>query len=53
MRAHWAHLVVHGVLHLIGFDHQYRGDARRMERREIRVLRRLGFDNPYRMHCTA
>ena len=46
--AHWAHLVVHGVLHLMGFDHQRPQDARRMEQREIRVLRRLGFDNPYR-----
>jgi len=48
LAAHWAHLVVHGVLHLIGFDHQLPADARRMERREIRVLRRLGFDDPYR-----
>lgn len=48
LRAHWAHLVVHGALHLIGYDHE-RGsdDARRMERREIMVLRRLGFPNPY------
>ena len=49
LAAHWAHLVVHGVLHLIGFDHEHDQDARRMERREIRVLRKLGFDNPYRM----
>ncbi len=48
LRAHWAHLVVHGALHLIGYDHQREPDARRMERREIRVLRRLGFANPYR-----
>jgi probable rRNA maturation factor len=48
LRAHWAHLVVHGTLHLIGYDHQVRRDARRMERREIAVLRRLGFANPYR-----
>ena len=48
LRAHWAHLVVHGTLHLIGYDHQHRRDARRMERREIAVLRRLGFGNPYR-----
>jgi probable rRNA maturation factor len=49
LAAHWAHLVVHGALHLIGFDHMRDQDARRMERREIRVLRRLGFDNPYRV----
>ena len=48
LRSHWAHLIVHGVLHLIGFDHQTRREARRMERREIGVLRRLGFPNPYR-----
>jgi probable rRNA maturation factor len=48
LRAHWAHLVVHGTLHLIGYDHQRQTDARRMERREIAVLRRLGFANPYR-----
>ena len=48
LRAHWAHLVVHGALHLIGYDHLYTADANRMERREISVLRRLGFPNPYR-----
>jgi probable rRNA maturation factor len=48
LRAHWAHLIVHGVLHLIDYDHERPADARRMERREIAVLRRLGFDNPYR-----
>jgi probable rRNA maturation factor len=47
LRAHWAHLVVHGSLHLIGYDHEGDADARRMERREIAVLRRLGFTNPY------
>jgi probable rRNA maturation factor len=48
LRAHWAHLVVHGALHLIGYDHERSTDARRMERREVTVLRRLGFTNPYR-----
>ncbi|HYK25978.1 MAG TPA: rRNA maturation RNase YbeY [Steroidobacteraceae bacterium] len=48
LRAHWAHLIVHGALHLIGYDHMKPLDARRMERREIAVLRRLGFANPYR-----
>jgi probable rRNA maturation factor len=48
LRAHWAHLVVHGALHLIGYDHEREADAHRMERREIAVLRRLGFANPYR-----
>jgi probable rRNA maturation factor len=48
LRAHWAHLVVHGSLHLIGYDHELDADANRMERREIAVLRQLGFKNPYR-----
>ncbi len=48
LRAHWAHLVVHGTLHLIGYDHLHPAEAGRMERREISVLRRLGFPNPYR-----
>ena len=48
LRAHWAHLVVHGTLHLLGYDHGRSGDARRMERREVTVLRGLGFANPYR-----
>jgi probable rRNA maturation factor len=47
-RAHWMHLFVHGVLHLIGHDHQRAAQARRMEQREVRVLRALGVANPYR-----
>jgi probable rRNA maturation factor len=47
-RAHWAHLVVHGVLHLLGHDHEDEAGARRMERREAAVLRALGYPNPYR-----
>ena len=47
LRAHYAHLVVHGVLHLRGHDHLRKRDAQRMERREIAILRRLGFENPY------
>jgi probable rRNA maturation factor len=47
LRAHWAHLIVHGTLHLAGYDHERAADAQRMERREITVLRRLGFANPY------
>jgi probable rRNA maturation factor len=52
VRAHWAHLVVHGALHLIGYDHERPRDARRMERREIAVMKRLGFANPYAYRST-
>ena len=45
--AHYAHLVVHGILHLRGYDHEKKRDAERMERREVRILRRLGFADPY------
>ena len=49
LRAHYAHLVVHGVLHLRGHDHRGKRDAARMERREIRLLARLGFADPYKV----
>jgi probable rRNA maturation factor len=47
--AHYAHLVVHGVLHLRGYDHAARAQAAKMETREIRLLRRFGFGNPYEL----
>jgi probable rRNA maturation factor len=47
LRAHYAHLVVHGVLHLRGHDHLRKSAAARMEKAEIRILRRLGFGDPY------
>lgn len=49
--AHWAHMVVHGVLHLLGYDHERERDARRMERREIAILQNFGFANPYEEPC--
>ena len=45
--AHWAHLVIHGVLHLLGMDHQEESDARDMEAREISLLSGLGYPDPY------
>jgi len=48
--AHYAHLVVHGVLHLQGYDHEGERAARSMERRESRIVTRLGFPDPYKDH---
>ncbi|WP_417605315.1 rRNA maturation RNase YbeY [Oceanimonas baumannii] len=47
LQSHWAHMVVHGCLHLLGFDHIKDDEADIMEAREIRILARLGMDNPY------
>ena len=45
--AHWAHMLIHGTLHLQGYDHQNDADAKKMESREKRILAKLGFDDPY------
>ena len=45
--AHYAHLVVHGTLHLNGFKHETKIEAQNMEKEEIKVLEKLGFPNPY------
>lgn len=45
--AHWAHLMVHGVLHLLGYEHELDDDAAVMENQEIRILTSLGYSNPY------
>jgi probable rRNA maturation factor len=45
--AHWAHIVVHGVLHLLGHDHHRDREAQEMEALEIRLLASLGFPDPY------
>lgn len=47
LNSHWAHMVVHGALHLLGFDHEKASDADEMEAAETRILGELGFDNPY------
>ena len=45
--AHWAHMVVHGVLHLSGFDHINDNDAEKMESRETAILTQLGYPDPW------
>ncbi len=45
--AHWAHMIVHGTLHLLGADHVEPAEALAMERRERAILGRLGIPDPY------
>ena len=45
--SHWAHMTVHGVLHLLGFDHAHAAEARKMAKLEIQLLEKLGFSDPY------
>lgn len=47
LASHWAHLTVHGTLHLLGFDHNAEDEAQIMEKLEITSLHQLGFSNPY------
>ena len=53
LRAHWAHMIVHGMLHLQGYDHIEDRQADEMESLEIRILEQLGFDNPYLERMSA
>ena len=48
LTAHWAHLTIHGILHLMGYDHITESDAAIMEPLEIKALEKLGFENPYK-----
>ena len=47
LQAHWAHLIIHGTLHLLGYDHINNADAIKMETLEINYLKQLGLPNPY------
>ncbi len=51
--AHYAHLTVHGVLHLQGYDHIEEAEAVVMEQMETQILARLGYDDPYTEHGDA
>jgi probable rRNA maturation factor len=50
---HWAHMVVHGILHLRGFDHETDEEAQAMEALEKQILSRLGIQDPYRITDVA
>lgn len=45
--AHWAHMVIHGTLHLLGYDHIEMDEAEQMEKLEVTLLAKLGYANPY------
>lgn len=47
-KEHWAHLIIHGILHLLGYDHVNEQETETMESLEIAILSKLGYDNPYR-----
>lgn len=47
LEAHWAHMIVHGTLHLQGYDHIEDGEAEEMEALEIEIMQGLGYANPY------
>ncbi len=47
IEAHWAHLIIHGILHLQGYDHDSENEANAMELKEIRILEKIGYANPY------
>ena len=51
MEAHWAHIVIHGLLHLLGYDHIDENDAEIMETLEKRILAELGYPDPYLLPC--
>ena len=51
--AHWAHMIIHGILHLMGYDHSNDKDAESMEAKETALLQDLGFPDPYLQHGRA
>ncbi len=49
LEAHWAHIIIHGILHLLGYDHIEEAQAKSMEAIEIQLLAELGFADPYHL----
>ena len=47
LKDHWAHIIIHGILHLLGYDHINESDALEMEAKEILILQQLNIENPY------
>ena len=47
LASHWAHLAVHGTLHLLGYDHIEEAEAEEMEGLETQIMQKLGFEDPY------
>lgn len=47
IKAHWAHIVIHGILHLLGYDHIKEDEEKIMQALEIELLKKINFDNPY------
>jgi len=52
IEAHWAHLIIHGILHLQGYDHESDEEANKMESKEIKILKKSGYANPYETKST-
>ena len=49
LMSHWAHMIVHGSLHLLGYDHIKESEAEQMESLEIEILKKLSISNPYEL----
>ncbi len=47
LQSHWAHMVIHGVLHLLGYDHTIDSEAEKMEMLEMKIMAQLGYSDPY------
>lgn len=50
LEAHWAHMLVHGTLHLLGYDHIDESEAQQMEKLEVDIMKTLKFSDPYQAH---